>query len=106
MISMNGDDTAFLLLSQAQELVEIRNADDTVLGYFAPANLHSLRITAVGQAQVDIVTARGDRQKHEVGRTLWQIFERLKTLPADERERADLQRRIDRMIEENRNAEL
>lgn len=93
MQSVVPDPAAVELFKKVNGLAEVRDAQGRVIGFYAP--VHLKHAFAYAQA-ADRLTAGGDPKEQ----TTKEVFLRLQSLTSDERLRADLQQRIDRLSEE------
>jgi hypothetical protein len=102
MIPLTVDETGRKLLDQAAELAEVRDSAGKVIGFFVPANLYKVRLFAEASRNTDYVKLFQGEYVTQTVHTTRQVFERLKSLTEDETERADLQEKIDRFKDEDK----
>jgi hypothetical protein len=95
MSTLIATDAMANLLRQATDLTEIRDANGTVLGFFAPVSSQA-RLYAKPPGQCDAAAPTHDQGKFYTTR---QVFERLLSLTKDEKMRAYLQKKIEVLVE-------
>jgi hypothetical protein len=97
MTSLIADEAVLAVLRQAKELAEVRDASGNVVGFFAPVALPYASSYASVAAQIDQAELQRRKQANAKGYTTREVFERLRSLTQDERMRAYLQEKIERL---------
>jgi hypothetical protein len=103
MTTLTADNALVALLRQANDLAEVRDTFGNLVGYFAPVGGEQARLSAqaASRRRARINQAEADRQAGAVekGYTTKEVFEHFQSLTEDEKERAYLQQKIDRLKE-------
>ena len=101
MIQLVADDTWLVKdLGHFLEPVEVVDSGGKLLGLFVPANLErGKQIQAELGAKIDWAEVRRRAQSKEPGSSLKEVFRHLQTITQDEKVRAYLQGKIDRLEE-------
>lgn len=107
MTTLPANDGVLAAFRQATNVVEIRDAHGTIIGYFAPVSAERAHLYGVQRPSGEETGAEGseiERLKATAnpGKTTREVFERLKTLTDDPALQADLQRHIDELTERDR----
>jgi hypothetical protein len=102
MISLTADDTVRAVLSQAKELAEVRDSAGKVIGFFVPTDVYKARLFAEASRNTDFVKILQGECLTKTAHTTRQVFEHLKSLTEDDATRADLQEKIDHLMEEDK----
>jgi hypothetical protein len=97
MTHLVADDAMLAVLSQAKELAEIRDAQGNLVGFFASACIDHAREYAWVAARIDLAELQRRKENNLPGRRTREVFEHLKSLTQDEKMRAYLQTKIDRL---------
>jgi hypothetical protein len=97
--SLIADEAVLAVLRQAKELVEVRDASGNVVGFFAPVALPQASSYARVAAQIERAEIERRKQANVKGYTTREVFEHLQSLTQDERMRAYLQQKIERLRE-------
>jgi hypothetical protein len=99
MVQLIADDASLLKdLRHFLEPVEVVDASGKLLGVFVPANLERAReIQAKLGAKIDWAEVERRAQSKEPGLSLKEVFQQLQSLTPDEKMRAYLQAKIDRL---------
>ncbi len=100
MITLTADDGMLAILSQANDLVEIRDANGKVIGFFAPIAFKDAQDYAKAAALFDRAEIERRKASKEKGHTTREVFEQLKSLTTDAEMQADLQEKIDLLKKE------
>jgi hypothetical protein len=103
MTNLVADKAMLAVLSQVNELTEIRDANGTVVGFFAPAGGEHAR--AAFQVAARAYTAELERRlatEHDQGLTTREVFEHLLTLTPDAPMQAYLRQKIEQLAERER----
>jgi hypothetical protein len=95
MITVTADDAMLAKLRAANGLVEIRDGEGKVVGFFAPVSLENAARYASAAARIDRAELERRKAEENGGYTTREVFEHLKTLTTDPVELAHLQRHID-----------
>jgi hypothetical protein len=80
MTSLTVDNATLATLSQAKELVEIRDPNGTVLGFFAPVALERAHLYAAAAAQIDPTEIQRRKATPQKTHTTQEVLEHLDSL--------------------------
>jgi hypothetical protein len=103
MTSLTANADLLALLGQVKELAVVRNDSGKVVGFFLPRDLYKAAVHAEAVRNADLVRVFRGQITVWTGHSTRQVFERLQSLAEDdEASRMDLQQKIDRIVEEDR----
>ena len=99
MTTMTPNADALAFLRQASDLVEIRDPEGGIVGYFAPVSMERAHLHVQTAARIDRAEIARRKASHPTGRTTREVFERLQSLTQDPALRAHLQEKIEGLKE-------
>ena len=80
MTSLTADDNMLRILSQVNELAEIRDASGRVIGFFAPVSVERADLYAQAAAQVDPTEIQRRKEPGRKTHTTQEVLDHLKSL--------------------------
>jgi hypothetical protein len=80
MQSVTADDVMKAALSQVKEIAEVRDANGTMLGFFAPTSLKNAALYAHAAANIDPAWVRTQKRTPEKTYTTQEVLAHLRTL--------------------------
>jgi hypothetical protein len=101
MFTLTADDVVLATLRQATGPAEIRDLKGNLVGFFAPANSGGVRLNGPA-TEADLPEIERRKATETGGKTTREVFERLKSLTADQALQAYLQQKIEKFAEEER----
>ena len=102
MIQLTATDDMLAALGDAKDIIEVRDTEGKVVGYFAPVSPDYARRLAAFAAQSDPAEMKRRRESPGPHYTTAEVFEHLLSLTDDEETRDDLRRRIESLRERDR----